>query len=369
MSGPISPSRVPNAPISRRRTRRTWDGVLDSDLAIEESQAIDSLTGILSCKGDELTPPLDVEIPGQGRPGNGCGDLVKARCNDCGSVFEIEQSCGLRVCPRCYKKWARREALAARDVAMARIFRYPGDHIVHAVVSIPGGPEDVFNLRTRAIAIAKDHGVLGFSVVGHHVREDENGDWIVDGNVHYHILGVVTQEDGFKTVPDLVEEDFLHDDLFHGGGPRIYPRGRVKGTYNYVFKVIKQNRGRSWWVPPRPEVLYKKYYYMLEHASIQHRRHALTWAGTWWDRDDIDANQVGGPGEEGAITCPECGSDDITIEVVGVDERTLERYMERRPEPFDYLGSAFLKLHQAGGGRCHVEPYFKKKGDQPPGGE
>ncbi len=340
----ISPSRVPNAPISRRRTRRTWDEVLDSDLPSSFPALGSELTPPSFINPPDSTSELLVELPGEGLPSSGCGDLIQVKCNDCGHKFEVEHDCGMRYCPRCYEKWAKREAMAATDVARRRHAQYPDDLIVHAEISFKGEPDDVFKNRPRAIKIAKKHGIMGFSVVGHHVRGNP-GDWRIDGYLHYHIVGVVARDDGFRTLPDLIEADFIEHN------------GTVTGTYDWTFKVIKQNRGRSWYV--HPSRLYKLYFYQLQHASIQHGRHALTWAGTWWISDDIEAASVGGTGEAEPIMCPKCGSTDVDLQVEGSYEKTENRYRERRGAPNDFAGSEFLKIHQAGGGRCNVDPYFK----------
>ena len=339
------------APISRRRTRRIFD--VDTEPELDYHKPATEIQKNLHNPTDNID---EVMLPGQGRAGPGCGQMVKVRCLDCNAVFEIEQGCGLRVCPRCYKKWARREAMAARDVAQRRLSIYPDDHLVHAVISFPGTPDQVFAKRKRAIKIAKKHNIIGFAVVGHHVR-GEGDDWTVDGYLHYHILGVVGR-DGFDTLVDLIIQDF------------IAGNGKVSGVYDWVFKVIKQSRGRTYWVPQTGAAIYKKFYYMLEHASIQHRRHALTWAGSWWDRDDIAANQVGGEGSPGDIPCPKCGGNNTQVEALGPDYNAERRYRERSTRkvwapPPDAPGMSeeyYLSgdgAFEPGGGVAHVEPYFK----------
>lgn len=352
-----------DAPITRKsfqRSSRTWDDINDCDLShrdlVEMGIADPPQIPNVECA---------VSLPGREHPGKGCGDLVKVRCNDCGCVFEVEQGCGLRTCPRCYKKWARREACAATEVTRSRWTLYPGDHLIHAMVSIPGIPENIFRDRKRAIKIGKKHGLLGFSLVPHHTRENDQGHHVPDGYNHYHLVGVVSGVDGFDTLPDLVERDFIAHD------------GRVAGKYDWTFKVIRQRGNTSWYVEPGD--LVEKYYYQLEHAAIQHRKHALTWAGTWWDRADVDANKIGGEGEPGNPQCPKCGGVDTVIVPPEPLEREMGRYQKSRIGTENLKDMAWSQYRKGegpypnngdtsgpGGGVCYVEAFHKKGKDSEP---
>lgn len=238
--------------------------------------------------GEKLTPGVGVELPGMGERGRACGDKVELVCQDCGHRYFISHSCMDRRCPRCGMAWARGEAAVAAD----RVLAHRGRHrLVHAIVSFPGAPEDIFRKRPTAIEIAKRHGIGGGAVIGHSWRVDANVEWsdsdlVSDGYVHYHIVGALTRTD----------ERFLP---------------AVEGA-PYVFKVIKKND--TYYLKNRS--IKRIIRYCLEHATIAFRKHALSWFGTWWKREDGSREPaLGGEVHAQRFECPACGSARVALAV------------------------------------------------------
>lgn len=271
-------------PPSRRRfsTRdhhpflyKSFDEILDSDLAPPRDYP--------ALSGDESSSK-PVRRPGTDRGSPTCGNMVKLHCDECGHEWDQPHNCMSRYCPVCYKLWADREARTAAGKCREK---RRGTKLVHAVVSFPCDPDQVWWSRRYAYEIALRHGIVGGAVVPHAWREHEDGSWVQDGYVHYHIVGSL------------------------GAHGYFVPGQDTKGQY--IFKVIKNRKG-SYYLNDR--VLYWRtkdgrpkgvLYYMLEHACVQHKRHALTWFGTWWRMDNGDEEpSLGGEKLELELECPKC---------------------------------------------------------------
>ena len=342
-----SPVPLKRAP-KRSRTKAEWAADMDGDLTPNELRQLDSLNSGLNqdplvppvsfpARSDELRTPLDSSqdnpvLPGSGLLGKACGDIIKAKCRVCGKVFDIEHACMGRLCPSCYEKWAAREARLATAMVILKYHadKVRGDRLVHAVVSIAGDPGEIFARREWAIKAFRRHGLEGFVMVCHHVREgkDVGQEWAEDGYIHYHAVGVVGA-DGFHTIPAVIESEFLTDNPFHAYGPRP-PRAVVTGTYNYVFKVLRQKAPshRGWTYYLAETQIFRRLYYNLSHAAIGDGRHAISWAGSWFRHAKamlMDARRMAeGCGSTGPI-CPKCGSDDLELGEKDAYERPAKR--------------------------------------------
>ena len=166
-----------------------------------------------------------VTLPGQGEPGAGCGDPKAMYCQKCGHSFIAHHACMSRECPDCYEKWAYSEGKVAawrlwsgaRFVSKELGMRY--HRIVHAIVSFPddGSPYELN--RERVYRVCLEHGLAGGPVVFHPFRQNDDGNFVPDGYLHYHILGLAfgnivpggQASDGdlnFKVIPDARNNDF-----------------------------------------------------------------------------------------------------------------------------------------------------------------
>jgi hypothetical protein len=159
---------------------------------------------------------------------------------------------------------------------------------VHAIVSIPGLPEDIFLRRSAAQEIAKRHGIVGGLMVPHAWRVDDWRDWwsdedlVPDGYIHYHIVGAL-------------------------GNGRFVPSKEGQG---YVFKVIKR-KGTYYVYNSGIKRIIR---YCLSHATISRAKHALTWWGSWWRREDgAREPDLGGATASRVFECPSCGSHDVAV--------------------------------------------------------
>ncbi|GAH09830.1 unnamed protein product, partial [marine sediment metagenome] len=205
----------------RSRTSRQWKIDTESDLAglptdelaqldaIIEADLADSETFVtFTALCDELsTPPppdMTVHLSGQGMTGAGCGEKEEFRCRNCGTVFIGDHHCMGRDCPRCAGLWARREARIGTNLAIAkyRARRSHGDKLIHAVISVRGEPDEIYPRRRWAIKRFKRHGLVGFFIIPHHVRMGPEDEWVPDGYIHYHAIGVIPRS-GFLTIPAL----------------------------------------------------------------------------------------------------------------------------------------------------------------------
>ena len=162
------------------------------------------------------SPPFT--LPGKGSPGPDCGSSRPMHCNTCGNGFLGTNSCMLRTCPNCFRKWAAKESKkagirlwAGAQVKTGKKFGY---RIVHAVISLPE-IDDLPTLRKTARKIATDHGISGGALIWHPFRKP-NETWIPDGTVHFHCLGLArgnilpgTSSDFvFKVIPDAIRKDY-----------------------------------------------------------------------------------------------------------------------------------------------------------------
>lgn len=260
-------------------------------------------------------PMTDPILPGQGDRPLGCGEPVILGCNECGQVHEIISRCNKRECPECWRTWAHK--LATRSglrMWSGSQFKMKGRHgyrILHIVVSFPHG--DVKLLRQRVRTIAKDRGINGGLIIFHPFRKDDDQQFVPDGYVHFHIIGLA-------------------------------PGHVTTGAYgeDYVFKVIRDGRRGDFRGYQKPNEVNATIYYLLTHCGIIGGMHSLTWFGC------LSYNQFNNETWEKAFPelaeylkpkrsiCPHCGSDD-TFPFMFECEPYIER--ERiRTGPLDCYG-------------------------------
>lgn len=241
---------------------------------------------------DKSTNSTPYSLPGKGSPQEGCGEPVPYHCNGCGKPFWHESSCLNRTCPNCYQKWASAEGrLASGRLWMGREITRRGrgrGRILHVVVSMPSCDLEV--AREICRRILKRHGIEGGSIVPHPFRQDDDGDFVPDGYLHFHGFGVA-----FGNVEP-------------GGSP---------SDGSVVFKVIKDARRKDYAGFRSQKDLRLAIRYVLTHAGILEGRHALTWYGTLsYNKLTNEALKDACPeGYDAMITrleprCPSCGSRD-----------------------------------------------------------
>jgi hypothetical protein len=130
-------------------------------------------------------------LPGMGERGDRCGEWVpKSFCEDAAEKWGTEEEthdpvdlgqhhCGRRACPndRCWSgKWARERTVAGVSrLGAARHIQHP--RAVHCALSPDEGSvttiQGVYDARSKAIEIAKDHGIRGGVLVFHGFRVKE----------------------------------------------------------------------------------------------------------------------------------------------------------------------------------------------------
>lgn len=207
---------------------------------------------------DDLQDWLAVaELPGHGERGTFCGERMVFQCHDCGQPFWSVNECQERQCPDCYEQWAKEQGRAAGERIWygARIVagrqKYSRYRVIHCEVSWPVRPEDhdIAEVREQARKIMKDHGIRGGLLVLHPWRQDETDQYVQDGHVHVHCIGMADGE------------------IKPGDGK------------NYVFKHIPNPKTGDFRGFRRVRDVENAIRYLLTHAAIVKSRHSLTWFG------------------------------------------------------------------------------------------
>lgn len=180
---------------------------------------------------------------------------------------------------------------------------YYGKHnrrIVHCVVSLPYVKgQSYVKQRSKAIGIAMNHGISGGLIICHTHRAKDN-EYIPDGYVHYHIVGVA------------------------GGNIKVFGKGEKA---DYVFKVIKDKRFNDYRGVRTYQEVKKLIAYQLSHCGIVKGSHALAWFGSMSynysvcgvkfgskERFKADYPEAAAHLEEiYRLQCPNCKSTDVSI--------------------------------------------------------
>ena len=285
----------------------------------------DSLDGCISARSEKYENlGIQVVLPGHGDSSPDCGEIIKFQCNKCGAVFDVESSCMMRECPRCYQKWASKEAkessarywMGSRLLSRSEGRDWRTRRILHVVISFRDLGEDLHDLRSRARMIAKNHGVVGGCMIEHPWRKGEDNQYVPDGYIHFHVFSLV--------FGDLKP------------GSEFEPWGAI-------FKVVPDARRNDFNGFRKARELRDAIRYALTHAGIRKGRHALTWFG------ELSYNMMSNKRLDDAFPgvldrvkswerkCPRCGSTDVE-ELEGwdytswVERRWVVKYAGGHPE-------------------------------------
>lgn len=205
---------------------------------------------------DENDTPFGAILPGHGDSGKDCGKSTICHCSKCGHYWETTSKCQQRECPECWKGWVVSEGIqaAARTWVLTNEL-YAGRHhrrIVHAAVSLPYEKGMSYSqMRLKATRIAMNHGLSGGCAITHTHRA-KNGEYIPDGYVHFHIVGIAL------------------------GSIKVFSKGE---SAPYLFKVIKDKRFNDFRGVRTYKELRKLISYQLSHCAIVKGRHALSYFG------------------------------------------------------------------------------------------
>lgn len=249
---------------------------------------------------------IPIKIPGKGESTDRCGTYVpKSFCDGEDTHIQVgKHDCGRRECPRCWSgQWAGpRTASVVGRLQAARWAEEDGidRRVVHTMLSPePGEVSNVvelFEARSKAIDLAKDHGVRGGTVIVHPYRatdetkrrfaeakeagleEAERGIWRfirendrhwyaqVYWSPHFHIVGLARdvkegggEDDGDWTIQNLSTGKGVQPNP--GVDRRIAPMENLHGEESYedLIRVIR---------------------YLLSHTAVVDDRQGVTWFGS-----------------------------------------------------------------------------------------
>lgn len=221
------------------------------------------------------------ELPGHGDPYPDCGAIRFRGCLNVADHHPLDKtlddsdrtglafvqayrrSCMRASCPKCYEAWAAREA--GRLEHRLTYYRGRWGRPVHVSVN----PEPSLwilpfsKLRSLAIRIVKQAGIVGGSMIYHPFRQDDNKKWFF--SPHFHVIGYGWHRGFF--IPGWVV--------------------RNHGVRKSVFFTAM---------------------YQLSHAGVSERHHTIVWFG------ELSYNKLIVPFEvEEKHTCPLCGADLVPL--------------------------------------------------------
>lgn len=223
------------------------------------------------------------ELPGSGAVSEGCGEPVSYRCPKCGKWLLTQHSCMQRLCKRCSRKWARKEARKA----VARIRDYEDSvggcirGVIRGAVTFDFMPtvEEEKLLRRRVIAQLHRAGFKAFALIKHPWREDKDGEYNVEG-FHYHFTAVVCEGEYWERGDD-----------FH-----------ARTGWNLI--VFRQQHGTKWFVPMKG--LYRALEYDLDHCGFSGQGHAVYWCGGMGYNQMAKGRRELKASEKPQVLCPDC---------------------------------------------------------------
>lgn len=232
------------------------------------------------------------QLPGKGEVSFGCGDDILVGCGSCGQTHEVTSKCMKRQCPDCWRSWAhklaKKSGLRMWSGGLFKMKGRRGFRFLHIVVSFTHGP--LKELRKRCRAVAKRHGISGGLTIYHPFRQDEERQFVPDGYVHFHIIGLAVG----------------HVDPGDNNG-------------EYVFKVIRDAKRGDYRGLKKPKEIQALIYYLLTHCGVIEGSHALTWfralsynqfnMETWEKHFPLLWEHL----QSKNRLCPHCGSDDTYL--------------------------------------------------------
>lgn len=266
-----------------------------SDAGVEEPAGIDVDFDQPSIE-EAAYPSIEAPIPGMGQGTEECGTVVPQEFCD-GEEAHVHfgrHLCGRRQCPRCWNsQWAGpRTTSVVQRLAAARWSQPDGlaRRIVHAQISPPDGEitsvERMFEERSTAIQVAKDHGVRGGIMIVHPYRptkaakeafwdaETDGGIWrfIRENDTHwysqvvfrphYHVVGLCA---------DFEEADgdgWVIQNLSTGKG--VEPNPSVDRTFAPLRNLHDDE--------PYDDMI-SVVRYLLSHTADVEGRQSVTWYG------------------------------------------------------------------------------------------
>lgn len=249
---------------------------------------------------DEAAFDIEALIPGMGEAADDCGTWIpKTFCDGADPHVQLgKHLCGRRECPRCWNsQWAApRTVNVVSRLAAARWAEPDGldRRLVHASFNPPEGSiesaSELFQRRSRAVDLAREHGIRGGVVVAHAYRpiDDtkqrfreaqeggfEGGIWRfmrendrfwygqVYWSPHYHVIGLC--------------RDFQEGDeggwnaINHSTGLGVEPNPGQDRAFSRFESLTDAE--------PYEEMI-RAVRYLLSHASFVDGRQAVTWMGT-----------------------------------------------------------------------------------------
>ena len=241
-------------------------------------------------------------------------------CLHCGESFWGARSCLLRACPNCYEKWAATEAKRASWrvwMGMHKLYWQYGirARLMHCVFSVRYDGQTLQECRNQAMTVLKDHGLEGGLLVFHPFRQDDDGDFALDGTVHFH--GLVAAVGDIK--PGSTE--FYEDGIFF----KVIPdpiRGGFRGFTHFgeLRRCVQ---------------------YLLTHCGVIEGRHTVTWYGSMsYNKLSQKALEAKHPKavkdmeKVRSSQCPHCGSYDTErCEVVDYTRWSDRHSVQLHPYP------------------------------------
>lgn len=273
----------------------------------------------------EKSEPL--AIPGSGAPAEGCGAPIPKFCKDHEAAFWGRSHCNERGCPRCYERWAAKEAEKASLRVSWRTKYWQDRRATVLERKNAGSPLDPLWLSKKALIghfvvsmgaeqslwvhdwsvekalamtyeICRRHRVCGGIVIFHDRRHDgDSPELVPDGYWHFHVIG-------------------LHFMPTTPGGSDVGPDGRI-----IVFKHIEDKEYGNYGGLRSGRAVSRLVQYQLTHAGLRDGRQSLTYFGLLhFSKVPKDVVQTTFPEalEEDSKTnpkvpavCPICGSKDI----------------------------------------------------------
>lgn len=213
-------------------------------------------------------------------------------------VDAYKMSCGRLSCPVCYEKACGKEAARIAHRILQYRRRHGKTKYYHWAVSPPqdGSPVNVEQLRKRAYVISKMTGILGGSVMFHHLRSYNEDDLAED----------VAAGSTWKTA----RASWYWSPHFHVIGVGFTSRERVEHTHEKTGWVIRNLGERK---SVRSTAMYQ-----LSHAFIPEKGHAVTWFGCMaYNKLRVD------PLPPQDHICPVCGTDFRKLKFVSSEAEAI----------------------------------------------
>jgi hypothetical protein len=265
-------------------------------------------------------------------------------------VKSVYHSCDKPTCPKCFKfGWAVRQATRMEErLKKASVSHGLVEHIVASV------PVELYGLslealRSRAVKILANRGIIGGSMIFHGFRyanrREANQKGVPFGwrwNPHFHVLGFVGGE-GYGRCRTCKGADCYSCGGFEGLTMREHKKD------NWIVKVLEKRKtvGGTCW-------------YQLNHCSIRRgskKSHAATWFGVCSYRK-MKVENVKNAGIK--HKCPICGNELVRVRYLG---DFSELSISRKGELASMLGSDGQPLWEVvverkfrGGSGSHESP-------------